>query len=89
MPAARCPTRRTSDAGSAELVENDRIVAVPTETVRGAEWAELEDVGEELLASIGAFFKTYTEREGRRFEDRGRANAQQAVELLAKASRQG
>lgn len=79
----------TSDAGSAELVENDRIIAVPTQTVRGAGWTELEDVGEELFAAIGAFFKTYTEREGRRFELRGRATAQQAVELLAKATRQG
>jgi inorganic pyrophosphatase len=51
-----------------KLVRNDRIVAVPTKSVRGASWKTLDDIGADLRDQIADFFKTYVERQGREFE---------------------
>src|SRR5213592_259744 len=55
---------RMSEAGSGEMVENDRLIVVPAWTIRGGDWRELDDVGATLLAQIGDFLRSYVEREG-------------------------
>jgi len=74
-----------SEKGGSKLVENDRLVAAPVDTIRGARWRELADLGAELLAEIGDFFQSYVEREGRRFVHRGRAGARAAHATLLRS----
>ncbi len=47
---------------------NDRVIAVPVETIRGARWHHLTDIGPVLVSEIGEFLRDYVEREGRPFE---------------------
>lgn len=77
-----------SDKGKQKLVRNDRLIAVPTESIRGAHWHELADLGAQQLSEIGDFFRTYVEREGRRFRHLGRGNAKAAMAAI-KAARVG
>jgi inorganic pyrophosphatase len=67
-----------SEIGSRKLVRNDRLLAVPSDAIRGAEWRTLADLGPRLLEEIEAFFRSYIEREGRRFRDLGFGDARAA-----------
>jgi inorganic pyrophosphatase len=75
----------TSEKASSKLIENDRLVAVPVDSIRGARWRELPDLGGELVREIGDFFESYIQREGRRFESRGRAGARAAYATLERS----
>jgi inorganic pyrophosphatase len=47
---------------------NDRVIVVPEESIRGARWHHLTDLGRDLVDGIGDFLRSYVEREGRTFE---------------------
>lgn len=76
---------KQSDQGSDELVRNDRIVAVPTKSIRGAEWKTLDDIGTDLRDQIAGFFKTYVERQGRKFELVDTVKPETALKLVREA----
>jgi inorganic pyrophosphatase len=67
--------------------ENDRLICVPTYSLRGADWKTLDDIGSELAGEITAFFESYVAREGRDVEVRGQVGADAAKKLLKKAAR--
>jgi inorganic pyrophosphatase len=75
------------EAGKGKAVENDRLVCVPVSSNRGAEWKTLADLGTTLVDEIGAFFKTYVERQGRQVELKGQVGPQAAVNLVKKSKR--
>jgi inorganic pyrophosphatase len=74
----------TSEPGSQE-VRNDRVVAVPTASIVGAEWRTMRDIGERLANEITDFLASYTRREGRRFVLRGVVGREAAIELVRAA----
>jgi inorganic pyrophosphatase len=78
--------RQSEKDGGSKLVENDRIVAVPTKSLRGAHWRSLRDLGADLVEEIESFFETYVERQGRTFKLVGRVGPKQAHALVRRAS---
>jgi inorganic pyrophosphatase len=77
---------KQSDVGKQEMVRNDRLIVAPTFTLRGAEWRTLSDVGDQLIAEIGAFFKSYVERQGRKYEQLGTVQHATALKIVEKAA---
>jgi inorganic pyrophosphatase len=75
------------EAGDEETVENDRLICVPTSSLRGAEWKKLDDIGKPLASEIESFFKTYVERQGRKVEVKGQVGPQAALNLVKKSQR--
>jgi inorganic pyrophosphatase len=69
-----------------ELVRNDRLIAVPLESVRGSGWRTLRDLGESLVQEIEGFLQSYVEREGRKFKLLGRVGHKAALDLVKRAS---
>ena len=67
--------------------ENDRLICVPTYSLRGAEWKKLEDLGQALADEITSFFEDYVAREGREVEVLGQVGPRAALSLLDKARR--
>lgn len=76
---------RTGKAGERTLARNDRLIAVPTFALRGAEWQRLDDIGDKLVGEIEEFFRSYTEREGRKFELHGRLGRDEALQLVERS----
>lgn len=64
---------------------NDRLIVVPRETIRGANWHHLSDLGEPLVREIGAFLESYVKREGRSFELIRRVDRALALKLVEEA----
>jgi inorganic pyrophosphatase len=75
------------EAGDEQTVENDRLICVPTSSLRGAEWKKLDDIGTPLANEIESFFKTYVQRQGREVELKGQVGPQAAVNLVKKSKR--
>jgi inorganic pyrophosphatase len=73
-----------SDRGKRALIRNDRVIAVPAKSLRGARWFDLDDIGSELEHEIVEFFRTYVELQGRRFALLGRAGARAAATAIAR-----
>jgi len=67
--------------------ENDRLICVPTYSLRGAEWRDLDDLGQQLADEITAFFESYVAREGREVEVIGQVGPSAAKKLVKKAAR--
>ncbi len=67
--------------------ENDRLICVPDDSLRGAEWKKLDDIGKPLADEIASFFEDYVAREGREVEIIGQVGPQAAQKLLDKAAR--
>ena len=76
---------KTSDKESKKLERNDRVIVVPTETQRGVDWKDLNDIGEALIDSIEGFLRSYVERDGRQFELDGRLGRAAAEKLVEDA----
>jgi inorganic pyrophosphatase len=64
---------------------NDRVVAVPIDTIQGARWHHLADIGSDLVDGIGDFLRSYVERDGRRFEMIRRVDRATALALVKAA----
>jgi inorganic pyrophosphatase len=75
---------KTSEPDGKE-VRNDRVVAVPTASIVGAEWQTLADIGDRLVREIGDFLASYTRREGRSFTLLGTVQRAAALELVRAA----
>jgi inorganic pyrophosphatase len=61
---------------------NDRLIVVPRESIRGATWHHLDDLGEPLVREIGEFLEGYVRREGRAFELIRRVDRALALKLV-------
>jgi len=81
LGAIECKTGEAKD----KLVRNDRLIAVPRDSVRGAEWHNLNHIGDTLIREIGEFFADYTRREGRTFELVGTVDRARALALIKAA----
>jgi inorganic pyrophosphatase len=77
--------RMSKHAGGSKVVRNDRMIAVPTKTLRGAQWHSLRDLGRPLVDEIEEFFETYVERQGRTFELVGTIGPDRAHALIRSA----
>ncbi|HET9627273.1 MAG TPA: inorganic diphosphatase [Kofleriaceae bacterium] len=75
----------TSEADGHE-VRNDRVIAVPTASIAGADWHTARDLGERLVHAIGDFLASYTRREGRRFVLLGTVERDAALALVRAAA---
>jgi inorganic pyrophosphatase len=80
--------RQSKEGGGSKVVRNDRLVAVPIQTLRGAQWRSLRDLGKPLVDEIEQFFSTYVERQGRVFELVGKVGPQQALALVRASQRE-
>lgn len=67
-----------SERGDRKLIRNDRVIAVPAKSLRGARWFKLDDIGRELQTEIARFFQTYVELQGRRVKLEGRVGPRAA-----------
>jgi inorganic pyrophosphatase len=68
-----------------KIVRNDRLVAVPANSLRGKEWKKLADVGEQLERELEGFFETYVERQGRAYKLVDTVGAKAALALVKEA----
>jgi inorganic pyrophosphatase len=76
-----------SEIDDKEAIRNDRLIAVPTGSIRGARWRSLDDPGDVLLFEIEDFFRAAVEREGRSFRLLGRGDAAGAARAIRQARR--
>jgi inorganic pyrophosphatase len=74
------------EPGDEETVRNDRLICVPVTSLRGAAWKKLDDIGKALADEIGAFFKTYVARQGRKVEIIGQVGPRAAMTLVEGAT---
>jgi inorganic pyrophosphatase len=65
---------------------NDRIVAVPTIAIRGADWKDLNEIGGTWKDEIGDFLRSYVEREGRSYELVKVVGRTEALAIVKKAT---
>lgn len=79
--------KQSKAEGGSKLVRNDRLVAIPTKALRGANWSSLDDIGPQLRDELGSFFTTYVERQGREIELVGIVEPKQALALVKEAKR--
>ncbi len=66
---------------------NDRLICVPDQSIIGADWQRLSDLGDKLVEEIGNFLADYTRREGRTFELVRTVERDTALALVREASR--
>jgi inorganic pyrophosphatase len=69
-------------------VENDRLLAVVVESYTHADVDDVDDLNERFVEELERFFENYHQRQGHKFEVRGRVGAKAAMKLL-KAARTG
>ena len=79
--------KTADEPGDDETVQNDRLICVPTTSLRGAEWKKLDDIGKPLADEIESFFTTYVARQGRKVEIGAQVGPQAAVNLVKKSVR--
>lgn len=75
--------KQTERDGKTE--ENDRLVAVSVVSASYSEVKSLEDINKNILDEIEHFFISYNEQAEKKFEPRGWAYAEEAVQLFEKA----
>jgi inorganic pyrophosphatase len=77
--------RQSLEGKGSKVVRNDRVIAVPVKTLRGAGWRTLRDLGKPLSDELESFFESYVERQGRVFELLGRVGPRNALGLVRAA----
>lgn len=75
----------TTSEHSGKETRNDRVLAVPSASIVGAEWRTVRDIGDRLVNEITDFMASYTRREGRRFVLRGVVDRDAAIQLVRAA----
>jgi inorganic pyrophosphatase len=75
----------TSDKPGGKPMRNDRLIVVPVESIRGADWRHIGDLGVTLTTQIRDFLTSYVEREGRTAKVLGIVDRVDAIELVEEA----
>jgi hypothetical protein len=81
---SRIPTRA---AGGLFFIRNDRLLGVPVTPVNPPAVRSLRQLGGPLRKQLEAFFVSYNEQQGRRFQPLGWVGARPAAELIATAQK--
>src|SRR6185503_15438876 len=75
----------TSDDPGGKPVRNDRLIVVPVESIVGADWRHIGDLGVTLTKEIRDFLEGYVEREGRTVNVLGIVDRAEALKLVEEA----
>ena len=71
---------QTEDDGRVE--RNDRLLAVAHKSIEYASVEQITDLTDELVTQIEHFFVSYNETKGRKFEPKGRFDANDAAKIV-------